>query len=231
MKRLIQAVLLMLLAFTGQELFAQRGGGGTTNPFVGNPVLTCVGTPGNTAGKYLSICVASNGAAYSCTNSGGCTTAIQWVSTAVGAMVYPGAGVANSTGSAWGTSYTTSGSGAVLALSVSPTFVTPTLGVAAATVLNVSGSNTVLSGTAGTATCYQALQGTLKISTCYLAGYQQTSTAQTWSFPTAFSFIPVLQISSNSCGTYNPTATASVLTLPANAAMSAESCNVIAIGQ
>jgi hypothetical protein len=43
-------------------------------------------------------------------------------------QVYPGAGIANSTGSAWGTSYTTTGSGTVLALATSPTFVTPALG-------------------------------------------------------------------------------------------------------
>jgi hypothetical protein len=43
-------------------------------------------------------------------------------------MVYPGAGIPNSTGSAWGTSYSTTGSGIVLALANSPTFVTPVLG-------------------------------------------------------------------------------------------------------
>jgi hypothetical protein len=43
-------------------------------------------------------------------------------------MAYPGAGIANSTGSAWGTSYTTSGSGTVLALTTSPSFTTPILG-------------------------------------------------------------------------------------------------------
>ena len=36
-------------------------------------------------------------------------------------QTYPGAGIANSTGSAWGTSYTTSGSGTVLALATNPT--------------------------------------------------------------------------------------------------------------
>jgi hypothetical protein len=51
-------------------------------------------------------------------------------------MVYPGAGIPNSTGSAWGTSYTTTGSGTVVALATSPTFVTPTLGVASATTIN-----------------------------------------------------------------------------------------------
>jgi hypothetical protein len=43
-------------------------------------------------------------------------------------MVYPGAGISNSTGSAWGTSYSTTGSGTVVALATSPTFVTPILG-------------------------------------------------------------------------------------------------------
>lgn len=43
-------------------------------------------------------------------------------------QTYPGAGIANSTGSAWGTSYTTTGSGTVVALATSPSFTTPILG-------------------------------------------------------------------------------------------------------
>ena len=43
-------------------------------------------------------------------------------------FAYPGAGIANSTGSAWGTSYTTTGTGTVVALATSPTLVTPVLG-------------------------------------------------------------------------------------------------------
>jgi len=45
-----------------------------------------------------------------------------------GGMVYPGAGIGNSTGTAWGTSYSTTGTGTVVALATSPTFVTPVLG-------------------------------------------------------------------------------------------------------
>jgi hypothetical protein len=45
-----------------------------------------------------------------------------------GSMTYPGTGIANSTGSAWGTSYSTTGTGTVLALATSPTLVTPVLG-------------------------------------------------------------------------------------------------------
>ena len=51
-----------------------------------------------------------------------------WVSSTPSAFAYPGAGIANSTGSAWGTSYTTTGSGTVVALATSPTFTTPVLG-------------------------------------------------------------------------------------------------------
>lgn len=66
------------------------------------------------------------------TNTGGTIT---W-ETAPSSMVYPGAGIPNSTGSAWGTSYTTTGSGTVLALATSPSFTTPSLGVATATSIN-----------------------------------------------------------------------------------------------
>jgi len=86
-------------------------------------------------------------------------------------------------------------------------------------------------GTSGTATCVQPLTGGVKITSCYLNGYANTSTAQTYSYPTAFSTTPVLLESGESCGTYNPTTTASVLTLPANASMTAETCNVVVIGQ
>ena len=62
------------------------------------------------------------------------------------AQVYPGAGIANSTGSAWGTSYTTSGSGTVVALATSPTLVTPVLGTPSSGTLSactVDGTNSV----------------------------------------------------------------------------------------
>jgi hypothetical protein len=39
-----------------------------------------------------------------------------------GSMTYPGSGIANSTGSAWGTSYSTTGTGTTVALSAGPTF-------------------------------------------------------------------------------------------------------------
>ena len=48
-----------------------------------------------------------------------------------GSMVYPGAGIPLSTGTGWGTSYSTSGTGSV-ALTTSPVFTTPSLGVPSA---------------------------------------------------------------------------------------------------
>jgi hypothetical protein len=60
-------------------------------------------------------------------------SAFTWVGIGGGTMVYPAAGIPNSTGTAWTTSYSTTGSGTVVALATSPIFVTPTLGVATAT--------------------------------------------------------------------------------------------------
>ena len=68
---------------------------------------------------------------------------------------YPGAGIPNSTGSAWGTSYTTSGSGTVVALSDSPTFTTA---ITATGALQLTGSATVNQNIATTQTT-----GTLSI--------------------------------------------------------------------
>lgn len=100
-----------------------------------------------------------------------------------------------------------------------------------ATNVNTGPAVTSQSGTSGTAACSMSMQGTLKIATCYLSGYAETGSAQTYTYPVGFSTSPVLQESGGSCGTYNPSTSATVLTLPANASMTAETCNVVAIGQ
>ena len=62
------------------------------------------------------------------TSSNGWLSSTDWntFNNKLSAMVYPGAGIANSTGSAWGTSYSTTGSGTVVALATSPSLTTPT---------------------------------------------------------------------------------------------------------
>ena len=69
--------------------------------------------------------------------------------TATGTMIYPGAGIPNSTGSAWGTSYSTSGSGTVVALATAPTFTTSIDG--GATFSAFASSTTLTEGYASTA--------------------------------------------------------------------------------
>ena len=70
-----------------------------------------------------------------------------------GGMVYPGAGIPLSTGTAWGTSYSTTGTGNVV-LSTSPTLVTPALGTpSSGVVTNLTGTASInINGTVGATT-------------------------------------------------------------------------------
>lgn len=88
---------------------------------------------GNGTNSATRLAIGANG--YILSSNG--TTAV-W-SPAPSSMVYPGAGIPNSTGSAWGTSYSVSGTGDV-ALTNSPVFTTPNLGTpSAATLTNATG--------------------------------------------------------------------------------------------
>jgi hypothetical protein len=57
-----------------------------------------------------------------------------------GGMVYPSAGIPNSTGSAWGTSYTTSGTGTIVSLADSPSL------TGAVTIGSTTGTSTLILG-------------------------------------------------------------------------------------
>ena len=98
------------LTLAGTLVVANGGTGATTltanNVLLGNGTSALQVVAPGTSGNILT----SNG-----------TT---WASTAPAAFVYPSAGIANSTGTAWGTSYTTTGSGTVVALATTPTFTT-----------------------------------------------------------------------------------------------------------
>jgi len=86
---------------------------------------------GNSTGNTLAKSTLTQGTGITITNGSGAITIAN-----ASPMTYPGAGIPNSTGTAWGTSYSTSGSGTVVALATSPSFTTPTLGVATATSIN-----------------------------------------------------------------------------------------------
>lgn len=68
-----------------------------------------------------------------------------------GSISYPSAGVANSTGSAWGASFSTTGSGNVV-LSTSPTLVTPVLGTPTSGTLTNAVGLPISTGLTGTGT-------------------------------------------------------------------------------
>ena len=82
--------------------------------------------------------------------SAGSAAAPTW--TTPSPMVYPGSGIPNSTGSAWGTSYSTTGSGTVVALATSPTFVTPVLGTPSSGTLTSCTGLPVATGISGLGT-------------------------------------------------------------------------------
>ena len=99
-------------------------------------------------------------------------------------MVYPGVGIPNSTGTAWGTSYSTTGTGTVVALATSPSFVTPILGTpqsgnfstgtftwptfnqnTTGTAANVTGTVAVINGGTGQTTASAAFNALSPITT------------------------------------------------------------------
>jgi len=90
---------------------------------------------------------------------------------------------------------------------------------------------TTFTGTSGTASCVFGIVAGLSTARCFLNGYAETGAAQTWTFPFAMATTPFLTESGGSCGGFNPSTTATVLTLPANAAMGAETCQIIVEGQ
>jgi hypothetical protein len=123
---------------SGSVAIGQGGTGQTTKAAAYN-ALTPITTTGdlvigNGTNSATRLAIGTNG--YVLTSNG---TTASWVAGA-SSMVYPGAGIPNSSGTAWGTSYSVSGSGTVVALATSPVFTTPNLGTpSAGTLTNATG--------------------------------------------------------------------------------------------
>jgi hypothetical protein len=104
----------LAMTYSGTALPVANGGTGATALTANNVIL------GNGTSAVQVVAPGTNG---NVLTSNGTT----WASSAAATQTYPGAGIANSTGSAWGTSYTTSGSGTVVALNNTPTLTNPTV--------------------------------------------------------------------------------------------------------
>lgn len=104
----------LAMTYSGTALPVANGGTGATSLTANNVIL------GNGTSAVQVVAPGTNG---NVLTSNGTT----WASSAPATQTYPGAGIANSTGSAWGTSYTTSGSGTVVALNNTPTLTNPTV--------------------------------------------------------------------------------------------------------
>ena len=104
----------LAMTYSGTALPVANGGTGATALTANNVIL------GNGTSAVQVVAPGTNG---NVLTSNGTT----WASSAAATQTYPGAGIANSTGSAWGTSYTTSGSGTVVALNNTPTMTNPTV--------------------------------------------------------------------------------------------------------
>ena len=132
------AISIAASQITSGTLGIANGGTGQTTASAAFNALSPITSTGdliigNGTNSATRLPIGSNG--FLLTSNG---TTATWTA-APTSMVYPGAGIPNSTGSAWSTSYSVSGTGDV-ALTTSAVFTTPNLGTpSAATLTNATG--------------------------------------------------------------------------------------------
>jgi len=112
----ITAAGTIAMTYSGTALPVANGGTGQTSYTDGQLLI------GNSTGNTLSKATLTAGSGVTITNGSGTITIAS-----TGSMTYPGAGIPNSTGSAWGTSYSTTGSGTVVALQTGASLSNPTI--------------------------------------------------------------------------------------------------------
>ena len=95
------------------------GAGGLSIYDSGGTNFTGLQAPSSVSSSGLYTMPATDGTTGQVLSTNG-SKVLSWITGSGGSMVYPGAGIPNSTGSAWGTSYGTTGTGSVV-LSASPT--------------------------------------------------------------------------------------------------------------
>ena len=125
-----------------------RGGTGQTTASAAFNALSPITSTGdliigNGTNSATRLAIGTNG--YLLTSNG---TTASWTA-APTSMVYPGAGIPHSSGTAWGTSYSVSGTGSV-ALTTSPVFTTPNLGTPSTAVLTSATGLPLTTGVTGT---------------------------------------------------------------------------------
>jgi hypothetical protein len=157
--------------------------GGTTGLTTSGGPITAAGTI--TLGGTLAVASGGTGTATPSLVAGtNVTITGTWPNQTInssggGSMTYPGAGIANSTGSAWGTSYSTTGSGTVVALATSAALTTPAItggsidnATIGSTTRNTIAGTTELIGPAASAN-FTRFPGALAVVSNTDAGIQQ----------------------------------------------------------